>query len=337
MTTDVAVVGAGVIGLSTAINVQTTIPGARVTVIADKLYEGTTSYGSGGMFIPSITSLPNESIEDLRNWCRESWNFYRKLSLSPEASEIGTIIMSGYDLVDQKLHPKDPLYKEFVFSTEELSRSELTDLGFQQFRTGFRVTTIIIFMRKYLIWLRKRFEENGGKIEKRHLNSLGELSGQYDIVMNCCGPSSAQLVNDNRAYPVRGHIVRVRAPWIKHWFLTDGHSYIIPGEDLVRLGGVKQVGNTSLEVDPRDTKAIMEGVEKLCPNIKGAVVESEWVGLRPGRDRVRLEPEIMHFGGKRLPVVHNYGHSSQGIGLSWGTSVYAARLAADILKSGAKL
>jgi glycine/D-amino acid oxidase-like deaminating enzyme len=66
MTTNVAVVGAGVIGLSTAINVQMTIPGARVTLIADKFYEGTTSYGSGGMFIPSITSLPNESIEDLR-------------------------------------------------------------------------------------------------------------------------------------------------------------------------------------------------------------------------------------------------------------------------------
>ena len=38
-------------------------------------------------------------------------------------------------------------------------------------------------------------------------------------------------------------------------------------------------------------------------------------------------------------VVHNYGHISQGIGLSWGTAVYAARLAADIVKpnSGAKL
>lgn len=66
MSVNIAVVGAGVIGLSTAINVQRAIPNAHVTVIADKFYEDTTSYGSGGMFIPSIQALPNTPVEDLR-------------------------------------------------------------------------------------------------------------------------------------------------------------------------------------------------------------------------------------------------------------------------------
>ncbi|XP_045192079.2 D-aspartate oxidase-like [Mercenaria mercenaria] len=339
MSVNIAVLGAGVVGLSTAINVQQSIPSARVTVIADKFFEDTTSYGAGGMFIPSRLASPNVPVDDLRNWCRESWKFYRQLALSPEAGDIGTMIMSGYHLINKPLSAEDPLYQEFVFNSQEMSRSELNDLGFQQFRTGYRVTTVIIYMRKYLTWLQKRFEQNGGMFEKRHVNSIGELSEQYDVVMNCCGPGSGRLVSDTRTHPTRGHIVRVRAPWIKHWFLTDGETYIIPGEDLVGLGTVRQVGNTSLDVDPRDTKNIIEGCEKLCPNVKGAQVDHEWVGLRPGRDRIRLEPEVCHFGNKRLPVVHNYGHSSQGIGLSWGTAVYAAKLAAEILssKSGSKL
>lgn len=333
MTVNIAVLGAGVIGLSTAINVQRAIPNARVTIIADKFYDETTSYGSGGMFIPSQHALPNDPVEDLRKWCRASWDFYRQIAVSPDAGEIGTIIMSGYHLVNKALPPQDPLYKECVFSCKEMSRDELKDFGFQNFRTGYHVTTIIIFMRKYLIWLRKRFEENGGRFIKRHINSIEEVADKYNLVMNCCGAASGDLVGDPRAQPVRGHIVRVRAPWIKHWFLTDEDTYIIPGEDLVGLGTVKQPGNVNLEVDPKDTKGIVERCETLCPVLKGAKIDHEWIGLRPGRDRIRLESELFKFGNITIPVVHNYGHSSQGIGLSWGTAVYAARIAADIVST----
>jgi len=39
-------------------------------------------------------------------------------------------------------------------------------------------------------------------------------------------------------------------------------------EDLITLGGTKQVGNESLEVDPIDTAQIMERCERLCPRLK---------------------------------------------------------------------
>ncbi len=45
-----------------------------------------------------------------------------------------------------------------------------------------------------------------------------------------------------------------------------------------------------------------------------ARVRSGSVGLRPGREEVRLERE-RH--GSRL-VVHNYGHGGAGVTLSWG-------------------
>ena len=41
-----------------------------------------------------------------------------------------------------------------------------------------------------------------------------ELSG-FAVVANCTGLGAARLFNDAEMYPVRGHVIRVRAPWIK--------------------------------------------------------------------------------------------------------------------------
>ena len=49
----IAVLGAGVVGLSTAINIQKLYPRAEVTIIADKFNYETTSDGAAGIFRPT--------------------------------------------------------------------------------------------------------------------------------------------------------------------------------------------------------------------------------------------------------------------------------------------
>lgn len=51
---EVVVLGAGVVGLSSALCVQKLLPHVKVTIIADKLDSETTSFGSGGIFVPSV-------------------------------------------------------------------------------------------------------------------------------------------------------------------------------------------------------------------------------------------------------------------------------------------
>lgn len=51
----IAVVGAGVVGLSTAINLQKEFPFAKITIIADKLCDDTLSSGAGGLYRPDIS------------------------------------------------------------------------------------------------------------------------------------------------------------------------------------------------------------------------------------------------------------------------------------------
>ena len=46
------VLGAGVVGLTTALQLQETFPGCEVTIIAEKFNTETTSDGAAGLFCP---------------------------------------------------------------------------------------------------------------------------------------------------------------------------------------------------------------------------------------------------------------------------------------------
>lgn len=55
------------------------------------------------------------------------------------------------------------------------------------------------------------------------------------------------------------------------------------------------------------------------------------VGLRPGRDVLRLEREwiISPKDSKKVLVVHNYGHGGRGFTLSWGSAIKVVHLLQD--------
>ena len=62
----IVVVGAGVIGLSSAINIQNLLPTASVRIVADKFDSETTRHGAGGLFRPNaehIHGVPAETIK----------------------------------------------------------------------------------------------------------------------------------------------------------------------------------------------------------------------------------------------------------------------------------
>ena len=53
----IAVIGAGVVGLTTAINIQKLLPSSSITIIADKFTSETTSHGAGGLFRPNTEHI----------------------------------------------------------------------------------------------------------------------------------------------------------------------------------------------------------------------------------------------------------------------------------------
>ena len=74
----------------------------------------------------------------------------------------------------------------------------------------------------------------------------------------------------------------------------------------------------------------------MLPSLRNAEIISDWAGLRPYREplRVELEQVCLNSGSQRLPVVHNYGHGASGLTLGWGTAGDAIALVKQALQSG---
>jgi glycine/D-amino acid oxidase-like deaminating enzyme len=67
MVQKVAVVGAGVVGLSTAVQIQQmTLNDVAVTIIADKFTTDTTSHGAAGIFRPTLSKTPGVPLTLLK-------------------------------------------------------------------------------------------------------------------------------------------------------------------------------------------------------------------------------------------------------------------------------
>ena len=95
------------------------------------------------------------------------------------------------------------------------------------------------------------------------------------------------------------------------------------------LGGTAEAGVDRLEADDAQTRAILERCAALAPHLAGAEVLEVKVGLRPGRDQVRLEVERPQ---PNKLVIHDYGHGGAGVTLSWGCAEEVVSLLQDSLR-----
>lgn len=106
------------------------------------------------------------------------------------------------------------------------------------------------------------------------------------------------------------------------------------------LGGIKQYGDSNLNIKPDDRQSIWKRCLEVVPSLEGAEVVMEWVGLRPQRQPIRVEKEIIESRKNhiqsQIKVVHNYGHGGHGITYSWGTAQHATQLVKQLLTNDSK-
>uniref|UniRef100_A0A3B1JCX3 D-aspartate oxidase n=1 Tax=Astyanax mexicanus TaxID=7994 RepID=A0A3B1JCX3_ASTMX len=302
----VAVVGAGVIGLSTAVCIAEGLPFSSVTILSEKFSPDTTGDGAAGILIPDV--FPDIPLQRQQRWFKDTFDHLEGIIETPEAPEAGVFFSSGYCI-----------YIPFVQGNEEIPNHKF----------GQAFTSIKCECLRYLPWLEERFRKAGGQIKREKVTDLQQLVNSYDVIVNCSGLGSRLLVGDEGVYPVRGQILKVHAPWVKNFIGGGdggGRAYIYPGIDYITVGGTRQVDDWRLEVDMKDTEGIMERCCQLEPSLRKAQVLEEWVGLRPGRRNPRVECEWLQAGERRVILVHNYGHDGCGITLSWGTALDAVGL-----------
>lgn len=321
-----AVLGAGVIGLAAGIRLLEEIQDIEVTIYADLTGNETTSRGSGGLWQPySLGDTPGHLV--LR-WGGDTLKHLLSIFNSAAGATAGTQLISGYQLWQE--YEADPIWKDVPPSFRHLTPRELATFPDSTWKHGWKWTTVITDMQMYMHYLMQRFIQAGGELRHQTIGKLAELA-DYDILVNCGGLRAGKLFGDDKVIPVRGQVLRVEAPWVKHFYYGTSQYYILPNVDTVVLGGTTQKNNWDTDVSQEDSARIMENVCKIVPSLKGAKVVREWVGLRPYREPVRLElqhheAQLPDGSTKRLPVVHNYGHGGSGVTLHWGCAADAVQL-----------
>ncbi|XP_015379916.1 PREDICTED: D-aspartate oxidase [Diuraphis noxia] len=330
----VVIVGAGIIGVNSALEVQRRYPNYDLTLIADKFNGDTLSDGAAGLLRPD-TYIFGPSLEISQQWVNDSYSFYENLLRNRDEpcgiNEVSGYIFSTKNPDITKNHYMNNCSQDFREATDEELKSHSFAESQLKIKYGSFFTSIVVECKLFLPWALKKISDNGGAIINRKIESFEELCGEYDIIFNCTGFRAGKLCNDVNVSPIRGQVIRVKAPWVDKFYYLDSDTYIIPSisDGTVVLGGCRHFGSHNEQVNERNTEEILENCIRLLPSLKEALKTDYkvWVGLRPYRNKIRVETE--HIKNDTV-IVHNYGHGGYGVTLAPGTVKYAVNLLTSV-------
>jgi D-amino-acid oxidase len=315
---EILVIGAGVIGLTTAVRVAE--QGVRVRVRTALPPEQTTSRVAGAIWASSL----GEPAADVRRWASEGLREFRALA---QASDTGVRIARGRLASRLSADPPSPAR----FPGVKIHAGDRAPQGFLAAST---VELPLIDMRRYLGHLAERLADAGVGVEVRPVGSLAEVIEQAPTIVNCAGIGARELVSDPALRPVRGEHVIVENPGVEEFFVEeprgDEWTSLFPHGERIVLGGNAREDDWSLEPDAPSAQGILDRCALVEPALNAARVIEHQVGLRPARARIRLECD--QLGSTTL--IHNYGHGASGVSLSWGCAKDVAVLAVDRAPSG---
>jgi D-amino-acid oxidase len=322
--TEIFVIGAGVIGLTSAICLAEA--GRSVAVQAAQPSRATTSAVAGALWGTHLTG----NNAEVPRWAGETSRVLAELMSEPAAGvhlAPGLMASAVREDTPPELPDSDEPFEYAVCPDSELPPGYVT---------GWRVSAPLVCMPDYLDYLRGRLVNAGGALlEERSFGSLAEAVSQTAarVILNCTGAGARDFVPDPEVTAVRGQVILAENPGLTDFFVGNGGTddeltYFFPHQDLVLLGGTQQRGDWDREPDAATAERIFAACREVEPRLAGATILDHRAGLRPFRPQVRVEREGL---GDGRHIVHNYGHGGAGVSLSWGTARDAASLATAAL------
>jgi D-amino-acid oxidase len=240
----VAVLGAGVVGLSTARLVQEA--GFPVTVYAAALPPETTSNIAGGQIAPTghyrAGRVSQAWWAQFDSAMEYSWRRFqimvgdeygiRWLPTYQQGAEPPTPYRVGARTLGEGEHP-------FPLGSVQLYHTMYVETG------------------RYLRQMMRDIALGGGRFVIRAFASPAEIAElPENLIFNCTGLGSRALFGDASLYPVRGQLaVLLPQPEIAYAF-TGAAGYMFPREDGIVLGGTFEHG----EADPAPQPTAIAGI-----------------------------------------------------------------------------
>jgi D-amino-acid oxidase len=302
---DVLVLGAGVIGLTTAVTLAEA--GHDVLVRTAEEPHDTTSAAAGALWGPWLAEPAHRALP----WAECGLRTLTALATCPGT---GVNLVAGRDV--SMIEHEPPSWFSLLADARPCSANELP----AGYTYGTWYTAPLVDMPIHLAYLVERLLAAGGAIERSPVSTLDGATALAPVVVNCTGLGARTLADDQQLYPVRGQHLIVSNPGITEFLEVDtGDSIdliaIYPHGHHVVLGGTAEPRSWDREPNRATAEAILARCAAVEPRLRDADVLGHRVGLRPTRPQVRLESET-HPDGAR--VIHNYGHGGAGVSLAWG-------------------
>lgn len=244
----VAVLGAGVVGLMTALELLQR--GHRVTIYAEAVGGATTSVMAGALWLPTGIDFgpAPPDIERLGDIVRRS----RAALAALDRRQWGVQRLPVYE---PAWAPADDRFVTIgaIDRPRKLDRLPLPGPA----RAGRVYETELIHTPRFLRELEAEIAALGGTFVARRFQSAAEIAALPEpVAVNCLALGSRDLFGDDAVYPARGVLVHMR-PERLGYCVHDGYWYIFPREDVLVLGGSFEPDQWDPAPDARIAEAIL--------------------------------------------------------------------------------
>lgn len=332
---NIIVIGAGVIGLSTARLLQDAYSTSQITIVAAE-FPGDpdpsadfASVWAGAHYRPIAGSTDQLRMEAIL--AQRTAEVMKRIAR--ETPEAGVEVLPGIEYLE------DPPPENLGLKTGDiyagigddfvvLKQGELPETV----RWGCKYMTYSINVPMYCSWLLEKFQSGGGKCIRQRLSCAQQAFEVFQehalkkvsLVVNCSGRN---FDLDSKMDIIRGQTVLVEQEYtatVTRQAKDGSWSFLIPrprgGGTIV--GGTKEVGDQETNARPETTQKLLQQAVQDFPDFVQSVrdfkVVKVNVGRRPWREggtRLAIEP----LDGDRQ-IIHGYGLGGRGYELSWAVA-----------------
>lgn len=314
---DVVVVGAGIVGLTSALALLDS--GHRVEVWTADDPGDTPSAASAGAWSP----LPQAPLRSSLSWASRSLQDFCDIARLPDTGvTLADNLRLGHEGEVDDLPPLTRMSPDLrECPPDRLPRG---------FTRGLLCRVPLIDMARYVPWALQRLADGGATVRRRRVESVAAALEAAPVVVNAAGLGARDLASDPSVQPVFTQYVVTENPEGLDRIVvdvTEGRRWVsvVPHLDRIHLGGVRVPGRSDPRPDRELASEVVQRCREIVPELEAAHVLRIDTGVLPTRPTMRVEAEPRPDG----LVVHAYGLGGTGVTLSWGAAREVSRLVAQ--------
>jgi len=256
----VAVIGAGVMGLSTARLVQDA--GFPVTIYTAALPPDTTSNIAGGQFHPYAVFDDGVVTPEFRTQFIRALDYSWRRFQIMVGDDYGVRWLPTYverDSPEGRLLATYPPVNRMLAPAEHPFPWDGT----------LRYDTMYVETGRYLRQMLRDVQIAGGKVEVRKFAAPANLAALPEtLVINCTGLGSRDLFNDQDLHPARGQLAILEPQPEVQYALTGGPGYMFPRPDGIILGGTFELDQWDTTPDPQAIARIVAAHKRFFASLR---------------------------------------------------------------------